>query len=36
MGHLGHLKQEYRALVRRLAAREVALPEPRARALEWG
>ncbi len=28
MGHLGHLKEEYRALVRRLGAGPVALPEP--------
>jgi Pyruvate/2-oxoacid:ferredoxin oxidoreductase delta subunit len=28
MGHLGHLKQEYRALVRRLEANQVAYPEP--------
>ncbi len=29
MGHLGHLKQEYRAFVRRLEATQTALPEPR-------
>jgi len=29
MGHLGHLKQEYRAFVRRLEATQAALPEPR-------
>lgn len=29
MGHLGHLKEEYRALVRRLEAGQVAMPEPR-------
>lgn len=29
MGHLGHLKQEYRALVTRLEKGQVALPEPR-------
>ena len=29
MGHLGHLKNEYRALVRRLDAGSVSLPEPR-------
>jgi hypothetical protein len=29
MGHLGHLKEEYRALVGRLDAGAVALPEPR-------
>jgi ferredoxin len=28
MGHLGHLKEEYRDLVRRLAAGPVSLPEP--------
>jgi Pyruvate/2-oxoacid:ferredoxin oxidoreductase delta subunit len=28
MGHLGHLKDEYRAYVRRLEATQVALPEP--------
>ena len=28
MGHLGHLKEEYRDLVRRLEAGPVALPEP--------
>jgi NAD-dependent dihydropyrimidine dehydrogenase PreA subunit len=28
MGHLGHLKDEYRELVRRLSAGQVALPEP--------
>lgn len=28
MGHLGHLKEEYRELVGRLAANTVALPEP--------
>ena len=28
MGHLGHLKQEYRDLVRRLDAGIVGLPEP--------
>jgi ferredoxin len=28
MGHLGHLKEEYRELVGRLAANPVALPEP--------
>ncbi len=29
MGHLGHLKEEYRALVGRLEAGPVSLPEPR-------
>jgi len=29
MGHLGNMKEEYRALVRRLAAGTVAMPEPR-------
>ena len=29
MGHLGHIKNEYRAFVRRLEATEAALPEPR-------
>ena len=29
MGHLGHVKEEYRALVKRLEAGQVALPEPR-------
>ena len=28
MGHLGHLKDEYRAFVRRLEGTQVALPEP--------
>ena len=28
MGHLGHLKDEYRAFVRRLEATQMALPEP--------
>jgi NAD-dependent dihydropyrimidine dehydrogenase PreA subunit len=28
MGHLGHLKEQYRDLVRRLAANPVSLPEP--------
>lgn len=28
MGHLGYLKEEYRALVRRLEAGQLALPEP--------
>jgi Pyruvate/2-oxoacid:ferredoxin oxidoreductase delta subunit len=28
MGHLGHLKEEYRAFVRRLEGTQVALPEP--------
>ncbi len=28
MGHLGHLKEEYRDLVQRLAANPVSLPEP--------
>jgi len=29
MGHLGHLKEEYQALLRRLDAGQVAMPEPR-------
>lgn len=29
MGHLGHLKQEYRSLIKRLEKGQVALPEPR-------
>jgi len=29
MGHLGHIKDEYRALVGRLEAGQVAMPEPR-------
>ena len=29
MGHLRHMKEEYRALVRRLEAGQVALPEPK-------
>src|ERR1039458_10257759 len=29
MGHLGHIKDEYRALVTRLEAGQVAMPEPR-------
>ncbi len=29
MGHLGHLKEEYRSLLKRLEATQVALPEPR-------
>ena len=29
MGHLGHLKEEYSALIKRLEAGQVAMPEPR-------